>query len=250
MAEWLAGDYFGFGSTNICIYYTQMCLDVYRGGCWALEGWGWSFGHEPGMCRDLVFTDCHQGEGLCSDEVLSWVGSAFVSLRKADVFRGRRVSPGDGRSRGQGRTVRCQEAVHPPHLLSCWDFTGSRLSLPPPCTMATGVALAGTWDQMVWGENDKDNATVALQPWQLLALSRSLPGALDGSLENWEDDIFEGKSTPQDTPPWVGAGAQHCVSPAPRSAVCYCNPSPPGCLLELTQGAAGVCVCVYLCVPE
>ena len=71
------------------------------------------------MCRDLVFTDCHQGEGLCSDEVLSWVGSAFVSLRKADVFRGRRVSLGDGRSRGQGRTVRCQEAVHPPHLLSC-----------------------------------------------------------------------------------------------------------------------------------
>ena len=41
------------------------------------------------MCRDLVSTACQQGKGLGSDKVLSWAGSAFVSLRKVDVFEGR-----------------------------------------------------------------------------------------------------------------------------------------------------------------
>lgn len=55
------------------------------------------------MCRDLVFTACHQREGLGSDEVLSWVGSAFVSLRKVDVFRGRRVVPWGWKVQGTGQ---------------------------------------------------------------------------------------------------------------------------------------------------
>ena len=55
------------------------------------------------MCRDLVFTACHQGERVGSDKVLSWVGSAFVSLWKVNMFRGRRVVPWRWKVQGTGQ---------------------------------------------------------------------------------------------------------------------------------------------------
>ena len=146
--------------------------------------------------------------------------------------------------------MRCQEAVHPHHLLSCWDLTGSWLSLQLARTVVTGVALAGTWDQIdsvrgEWQEHYSGPSPLTATRSEQVS-SRGLGWTLSelGRWHLWWKVSVTGYLTPG------GSWGPSLCQPAPRSATCRCNPSPSGYFWELTQGAAGECVCVYACVPE